>query len=193
MPVPMLRRRFYNLRPMIGRRFGATGCRRYLTTWATTSAQFTVDITPEGRKPEQQSDGSVKRDLPSNQIESGSAAMEVSTREFLDDYLSLAQRSSLWSRSRSHQAIAPIEQMPHSCKPSASLTVRIAINTNRFHSIDDFSFVRGRHQFLLATVDGSKGNLPSGSERSRQPLPGHLPRASLRRPTKLAPASLSTG
>lgn len=93
-PVPMSPRRFYNLRPMIGRRFGATGCRRYLTH-ATTSAQFTVDITPEGRKSEQQSDGSVKWDLPSNQIESGSAAMEVSTREFLDDYLSLAQRSSL--------------------------------------------------------------------------------------------------
>jgi hypothetical protein len=88
-------RRFYNLRPMIGRRFGATDCLRYLTTYATTSAQFTVDITPEGRKPEQQSDGSVKWDLPSNQIESGSAAMEVSTREFLDDYLSLAQRSSI--------------------------------------------------------------------------------------------------
>jgi hypothetical protein len=45
---------------------------------------------PEGRKPEQKSKGSVKWDLPSNQIESGSATMEVPTREFLDDYLSEA-------------------------------------------------------------------------------------------------------
>jgi hypothetical protein len=140
MPVPMLRRRFYNLRPMIGRRFGATGCRRYLTTWATTSAQFTVDITPEGRKPEQQSDGSVKWDLPSNQIESGSATMEVSIREFLDDYLSRAQRSRLWSRSRSFQSIAPIEHIPQSRIPGASPAVRIAINTNRFHLVNDFRF-----------------------------------------------------
>jgi hypothetical protein len=116
-------------------------CRRYLTTCTTRSAaQLTVDVAPEGRKPEQKSDGSIKWDLANDQIESGGATMEFSTRQFLDDYLSGSQRSCLWSRRRSLQSIAPIERMPHSRIPGASPAVRIAINTNRFHWLDDFRF-----------------------------------------------------
>jgi hypothetical protein len=124
---------FRNSRPAIGWRFCAAGWRRYLTIYAATSAQLTVNVASEERKPEQKSDGSVEWDLPSNQIESGSAMMEVSTREILNDYFSGAQRSCLWNRSGSLQSIAPVEHMSHSRIPGTLPAVRIAINTNRFH------------------------------------------------------------
>jgi hypothetical protein len=71
-----------------------------------------VDVASEGRNRKQKPDWRVKRDLPSDQIESRSATLEASSGEFLDHYLSWAERSRFWSRSGSFQPIAPIEGMP---------------------------------------------------------------------------------